>query len=150
MAHKNALSSKSSNFFGLSNKESLNYGNEAAIQGCVEGAIIDAIFITNKIIESHLSRGDEEVRLVACREYSFLSENKPHHTVVYDKISGFEVLVMEDKKPHPQVPHSKQVAGQIFDYLCANSVFGWASEPLCHLYYRRKNMGSMDEYWQFQ
>ena len=63
MAHENALSSKSSNFFGLADKESLNYGNEADIQGCVEGAIVDAIFIANKIIKSHLSRGDEEVRL---------------------------------------------------------------------------------------
>ena len=62
--------------------------------------------------------------LIACREYSLLSENKPDHTVVYDKISGFEVLVIKDKKPHPRVPQSKQVAGQVFDYLCANSVFG--------------------------
>jgi hypothetical protein len=63
--------------------------------------------------------------LVAYREYSFLSENKPDRTVVYDKISGFEVLVIKDKKPHPWVPQLKQVAGQVFDYLCANSVFGY-------------------------
>jgi hypothetical protein len=61
MAHENALSSKSSNFFGLSDKESLNYSNEADIQGCIKGAIIDAIFIMNKVIKSHLHRGDEEV-----------------------------------------------------------------------------------------
>jgi hypothetical protein len=36
--------------FGLAVKESLNYGNEADIQGCVEGVFIDAIFIANKII----------------------------------------------------------------------------------------------------
>jgi hypothetical protein len=102
MAHKNSLSSKSSNFFaGLADKESLNYGNAADIQGCVAGAIIDTFFIGNKIIEPHFSRGGEEVRLVACREYSLLSENRPDHTVVYDKISGFEVLVIEDKELHP-------------------------------------------------
>jgi hypothetical protein len=40
-----------SNFFGHAVKdESLNYGNEADIQGCVEGVFIDAIFIANKII----------------------------------------------------------------------------------------------------
>jgi hypothetical protein len=50
MAHKNSLSSKSSNFFaGLADKESLNYGNAADIQGCVAGAIIDTFFIANKI-----------------------------------------------------------------------------------------------------
>jgi hypothetical protein len=97
MAHENSLSSKAShqpNFFGLADKESLNYGNEADIQGC-------AIFFSSKIIKPHLSRGGEEVRLIACREYSLISENKPDHTVVYDKISGFQVLVIEDKKPHP-------------------------------------------------
>jgi hypothetical protein len=68
---------------------------------------------------------------------------------VYDKISGFEVLLIKDKKPNPGVPQAKHVAGQVFDYLFANSVF-WASKPLCHPYYRKKDMSSMDEYWEFQ
>jgi hypothetical protein len=83
MAHENALSSKLSNFFGLAVKESLNYGNEADIQGCVEGVFIDAIFIANKIIESLLSRAGEKSDLL-------LAES----TASYLKISLISLLCM--------------------------------------------------------
>jgi hypothetical protein len=59
-------------FFGLADKESLNYGNEADIQGCVEGAIVDAIFIANKIIKSLLSRVGEKSDLLVAESTSSL------------------------------------------------------------------------------
>ena len=124
IAGERVLVSESSNFLGVAHKASLSYGVEADIQGWVYGAIVDAVFLANALIEARSSAGDVKRRLETRRECSLLSQNKPDHTVIYDRESGYEILVIEDKKPHAKVPTSEKVAGQIFDYLCANAVFG--------------------------
>jgi len=124
IAGERVLESASSNFLGFAQKASLSYGVEADIQMWVYEAVVDAVFIVNKVIEARSSARDVKYRLETRRECSLLSHNKPDHTVIYDQESGYEVLVIEDKKPHDNVPTSKNVAGQIFDYLCANAAFG--------------------------
>jgi hypothetical protein len=113
-----------SNFLDIVFKmERLSYDNEADIQAWVHGAVLDAVFMANALIDA-ISNGSEKHRLETRRECSLLSQNKPDHTVIYDRESGYEILVIEDKKPDSKVPTSEKVAGQIFDYLCANAAFG--------------------------
>jgi hypothetical protein len=102
-------------------KETLKYSNEEDIQVCVHNAVNDAVYICNAVIE--MSCINPKRRLGFRREASLFSV-KPDHTVVFDSLTGDQILFVEVKRPCASLQNKPKIAGQVFDYLLAMLAFG--------------------------
>jgi hypothetical protein len=49
---------------------------------------------------------------------------KPDHTVVFDSLTGDQILFVEVKRPCASLENKPKIAGQVFDYLLAMLAFG--------------------------
>jgi hypothetical protein len=117
--------SKSSSLLSVPDgKEGLQYANEADLQTYIHEAVLDAIYICNQLIAEAAPNGRNVQKLQHRREGSLLSHNKPDHTIIFESISGIDILTIEDKKPCAGISKKPKVLGQVFDFLMALARFG--------------------------
>ena len=102
----------------VTEKNPRTFTNEIEIGDLILRALQDAARIVNCSVLA-----GQELQLSVRRESSLFT-NWVDHAVVFERVSGAPVLIVEVKKPHEKVGKSPTIIGQVYDYLRGAQALG--------------------------